>query len=101
MADLEDTLDKVYDDLKQLRDEIGLKVHLGSMGLRDQWRELETDWGNWTHQLAQELQAKGEDLEAELREAGGEDLRKLEVKTKLAIGKLKKGFEEVSSKLKD
>ena len=101
MADLEDTLDKIYDDLKQLRDEIKLKVHLGSMELRDQWQELENDWTNWTHHVAQELQAKGEDLEAEIREAGGEDLRKVEIKTKLAISKLKQGFEEVSSKLKD
>ena len=30
-------LDKTYDELKQLRDEIRLKLQLGGMELRDEW----------------------------------------------------------------
>jgi hypothetical protein len=39
---------------------------------------------------------EGRGLRAKLREAGGEDLRKIEVATKLEIGKLKRGFQEVA-----
>ena len=97
--EIQETLDKVYDDLKQLRDEIGLKLHLAGMDLRDQWNELESDWTNWTHQISQDLGAAGGDIEKGLREAGGEDLRKLEVKTKVTISKLKRGFKDVADKL--
>ncbi len=96
-----ETLDSVYEELKQLRDEIGLKLHLGGMDLRDQWGELESEWKTWTHQLAQELDAGAEDVEAKIREAGGDDLRKVEIKTKLAISKLQKGFKEVADKLNE
>jgi ElaB/YqjD/DUF883 family membrane-anchored ribosome-binding protein len=92
-------LDKTYDELKQLHDEIRLKLQLGGMEVRDEWEKLEGEWDTWTHQLSQQLEAKAEDLEQKLREAGGEDLRKLEVATKLEIGKLKRGFQEVADKL--
>ncbi|ESQ16219.1 MAG: hypothetical protein N838_14175 [Thiohalocapsa sp. PB-PSB1] len=92
-------LDKTYDELKQLRDEIRLKLQLGGMEVRDEWEKLEGEWDTWTHQLGQQLEAKAEDLEQRLREAGGEDLRKLEVATKLEISKLKRGFQEVADNL--
>ena len=92
-------LDKAYDELKQLRDEIRLKLQLGGMEVRDEWEKLEGEWDTWTHQLGQQLEAKAEDLEQRLREAGGEDLRKLEVATKLEISKLKRGFQEVADNL--
>ena len=92
-------LDKTYDELKQLRDEIRLKLQLGGMEVRDEWEKLEGEWDTWTHQLGQQLEAKADDLEQRLREAGGEDLRKLEVATKLEISKLKRGFQEGADKL--
>jgi hypothetical protein len=94
-------LDKIYDDLKQMRDEIKLKLHLGGMELRDQWKQLDSEWSTWTHQLGKELNAKGEELEKKLREAGGEDLRKAETATRVAISKLERGFKEVKDKLAD
>jgi len=99
--EMQDTLDKVYDDLKQLRDEIGLKQHLASMELRDQWNELDSEWSSWTHQLGKSLKAEGENLEKGLREAGGADLRKIEIATRVVISKLKRGFKEIADKLAD
>ena len=96
-----ETLQGIYDELKQMRDEIKLKMHLGGMELRDQWEELEGEWKSWTHQLGQELSAGAEDVESKIREAGGDDLRKAEIKTKLAVSKLKKGYAEVAEKLKE
>ena len=95
----EETLENVYEELKELRDQIGLKLHLGGMELRDQWNELDGEWSSWTHQLEQELDAKSEEIEHRIREAGGEDLRKIEIKTELAISKLRRGFKEVAEKL--
>ena len=92
-------LDKTYDELKQLRDEIRLKLQLGGMELRDDWEKLDAEWSTWTHQLGQEFEATAEDLEKKLREAGGEDLRKIEIAMKLEISKLKRGFREVADKL--
>lgn len=97
----EDALGKIYDDIKQMRDEIKLKLHLGGMGVRDEVEKLDLEWENWTHQLSQELKAEGEDLEAKIREAGGEDLKKAEISTNLATAKLKSGLQGVADKLKD
>jgi len=94
-----ESLDKSYDELKQLRDEIKLKLQLGGMELRDDWGKLDAEWGAWTHQLGHDLEATAEDLEKKLREAGGEDLRKIEIATKLEISKLKRGFRELADKL--
>lgn len=40
MADLQ----KLTDDVKRVRDEIKLKIHLGSMEAQDEWVELEKRW---------------------------------------------------------
>lgn len=98
-AEPEGTLDTVYGELKQLRDEMALKVHLGGMELREPWNELEREWYNWVDQLKEDLQATGDDLENALRQAGGEYLRKLELKTKVIVSKLERGLKDVSKKL--
>jgi hypothetical protein len=35
---------KVVEDLQRTRDEIKLKIHLGSKELQDEWSELEKRW---------------------------------------------------------
>jgi hypothetical protein len=40
MADLK----TIYEDAKRTRDEIALKVHLGSRELQDEWERLEQRW---------------------------------------------------------
>ena len=37
-------LQKLSDDLKRTRDELRLKIHLGSMEAQDEWTELEKRW---------------------------------------------------------
>lgn len=93
---MDETLDKIYTDLKRLRDEIALKQHLASMDLRDQWKELEADWSTWNEQVAEMLEAKVDDLELCIRKAGGDDLRKVELKTKALSGKLQRGFKDLA-----
>ncbi|MEP2706390.1 MAG: hypothetical protein ABJN98_20910 [Roseibium sp.] len=43
MADLQ----SVVDELKQTRDEVKLKIHLGSKELQDEWNELEGKWDDF------------------------------------------------------
>ncbi|MEP1934558.1 MAG: hypothetical protein ABJJ37_25070 [Roseibium sp.] len=43
MADLQ----AVVDELKQTRDEVKLKIHLGSKELQDEWNELEGKWNDF------------------------------------------------------
>jgi hypothetical protein len=90
-----DTLHEIYDELKKGRDEILLKLHLGGMELRDKWQEVEPEWEAWTQELGEALGTKSEELEQRLRDAGGEDLRRLEVKTRKVAGKLKQSFSEI------
>lgn len=97
----EGPLDKVYAELKQARDEIRLKIHLGGMELRDEWNELDGEWESWVHEVGETLKSKGEDLGEKIREAGGEDLRKIEIKSELAIKKFKKSFNDMKEKLAD
>jgi hypothetical protein len=40
MADVQ----KLSDDLKRVRDEIMLKIHLGSKDAQDEWADLEKRW---------------------------------------------------------
>ena len=37
-------LQKLSDNLRRTRDEIKLKIHLGSMEAQDEWTELEKRW---------------------------------------------------------
>lgn len=95
----EESLDKIYDELKHMHDDIKLKLHLGGMELRDEWNELDAQWDTWTHQLSQELEAKAADVEAQIREAGPDELRKAEIATRLAVSKLKGGLKALADKL--
>jgi len=68
------------DDLKKLRDEVKLKIHLGTMEVKDEWEELEKKWDQFTRDTDLEKTAEGlgdatKGLTAELQK-GYERLRK-------------------------
>ncbi len=70
MADLK----KMYEDAKRLRDEIALKVHLGSRDVQDEWARLEQRWKEFEvkaqlDRSAKDVQAAGEILGSELKSA--------------------------------
>lgn len=41
--------DQILNDLKQKRDEISLKIHLGTKELQDEWKELESKWEDFSY----------------------------------------------------
>jgi hypothetical protein len=59
-------LTKIYEDAKRTRDEIALKVHLGSRDLQDEWARLEQRWKEFEDKAQLERTAKDVDAAAEL-----------------------------------
>ncbi|MDJ0942316.1 MAG: hypothetical protein QNJ30_02575 [Kiloniellales bacterium] len=44
MTDINQEAAKAVEQMKQLRDELALKIHLGSMEAKSEWEELEKKW---------------------------------------------------------
>ena len=63
-------LSKRFEELKQLRDELRLQIHLGSMELQEEWEELERKWSEFRRKA--ELQKTAEGLEQVLMDLGAE-----------------------------
>jgi uncharacterized protein involved in exopolysaccharide biosynthesis len=87
MADLDD----IIEDLKQKRDELRVRIHLGSREVRDEWEELE--------QKMNELSARSKQFaeDARIRETGtgmADALKQLGHEIKL-------GYERIREALKD
>jgi hypothetical protein len=59
-------VDEVLGDLRRMADEIRLKVHLGSMDAKDEWKEIEPK----LHELEQEADRVVDRTTEELRDLG-------------------------------
>jgi hypothetical protein len=66
MADLQ----KLTDDLKRVRDEIKLKIHLGSMEAQDEWADLEKRWKAFREKA--ELDRTGSEVGGSVRQLGSD-----------------------------
>jgi len=67
-------LKQLYEDAKRTRDEIALKVHLGSRDVQDEWARLERRWKEFEgkaqlERTAQDVRAAAEILGSELKNA--------------------------------
>lgn len=87
MADI----DGIFQDLKQMRDELRVQIHLASKEIEDEWEELE--------EKMEEFSGKAKQVvgDAKLRETGegvGEALDHLGEELKL-------GYERIRAALKD
>ncbi len=60
----------MIDDLKRLRDEVRVKMHLASMDARAEWDRLETKWKDFSARA--ELSKTGVGLDSALRSLGDE-----------------------------
>jgi len=61
MADMKD----LKEDLKQLRDELELKMHLASLDMKEELKELDTKWAKFSSRakLEDSAESVGEALE--------------------------------------
>lgn len=78
MADLHD----LNRDLKKLRGELELKMHLASMDAKQEWKELETKWQSFSGKarLAESAESMGDALELL-----GEEIKKGYKRLKVAL----------------
>lgn len=72
----------VISDLKQLRDELRLQIHLGTTELQDEWERLEMRWTEFSGQA--ELEQSAKDV-AESVAHVAEDLKLAYERVKLAL----------------
>ena len=61
---------KWFDELKQLRDELRLQIHLGSKELQREWDRLEKKWNEFSRKA--ELQKTAAGLEKVMMDLGAE-----------------------------
>ena len=87
MADVKEQMTKALEQLKQLRDELQVKLHLAKADAKDEWSRLENQW--------QEVKPK---LEAARQEAG-RTAESVGAALGLAIDELKKGYERLRNRL--
>lgn len=87
MAGEKGALDKIGEELKQLRDEIELQIHLASADARDEFGELEKKWEHFRARL---------DLVGKATEEAAEDVGDA---LELVGSELKKGYEKIRSLL--
>lgn len=78
MADLHD----LNRDLKKLRGELELRMHLASMEAKQEWKELETKWQSFSSKarLAESAESMGDALELL-----GEEIKKGYKRLKVAL----------------
>lgn len=63
-------LTKLIEDLKRNRDEIRLRVHLGSKEIQDEWSALEQRWASFESRA--ELERSAKDVSAAVTILGSE-----------------------------
>ena len=88
MADSKGSIDEMIDSLKQLRDELRLKIHLGSKEAQDQYDALEQKWD----QMMKDSQP--------VKDAVSDTARGVGVAAELAADELKSGYEKIRDLLK-
>jgi hypothetical protein len=85
MTDPASALQQFSEGLARARDEIKLKIHLGSKELQDEWADLEDQWSRFEAQAKVKLDVGSKELQEEW--AGLEDRwNKFEAKAKLEQG---------------
>ena len=86
-SDHPDAIEKAINGVQTLRDEIGLRMHLASKDLRDEWETLESRWSQFqqsTGRVADATRTSGEEISAA---------------TRLLLKELVRGYQRVRSSL--
>ena len=63
MTDKPENMDEVIEELRQVRDELRVQMHLAAAEARDEWEELEKKWGHFSAHAEQIGEATGEAAE--------------------------------------
>lgn len=82
MSEFTDTLSRDIDTLRQLRDELKLKLHLAKAEARDRWDKLETKWT---------------EIEARSAEARRESVKAISTATRKLVDELRDEYNELKN----
>lgn len=66
MTDLQDRLKEEFENLRMLRDELRVRIHLAKAEARDRWEELEKDW----ERVEGKIKVIGEEAQESAKEVG-------------------------------
>jgi len=86
-SDQPDAIEKAVNGVQMMRDEIGLRMHLASKDLRDEWEVLEARWAHFqqgTGRVADATRTSGEEISAA---------------TRLLLKELVRGYQRIRSAL--
>lgn len=83
MADLQESVQKEIESLKQIRDELRVKADLAKMETRDQWEAIEKKWQH----LEGQLKSLNEDAKASVGEIGEA--------VSLVLSEIKEGYTKI------
>ena len=96
-------LDRIVDEVKQLRDELEVKIHLGAAEARTEWEQLEKQWNHVQSRLGaigRQAGATAESVGTAIEEAAEESAESISEAVKLAGAELKKGYTRIRQLLK-
>ena len=88
MADSQNSFDEVMSNLRRLRDELRLQIHLGSKEAQDQFAKLERKWD--------EMMSEGKPV----ADVVSDTARGIGTAAELAADELKQGYEKIRDLLK-
>jgi hypothetical protein len=73
-----ENMHEVIEELRHVRDELNVQIHLAAAEVRDEWEDLEKKWGHFRARAEQVGETTGEAAEdvGEALELVGEELRK-------------------------
>jgi hypothetical protein len=86
MSDTEKRIEKMVQHLRQERDELKVKLHLGKLDASDEWHELERKWGK--------LESKAK----ELGDATAESSKEVAAAAKLLGEEIGAGFKRIGQR---
>jgi hypothetical protein len=87
VTDTKGELDRMFENLKRMREEVELKIHLGAADVRDEWEDLEKKWDHFRGRM----EVVGRAAEEAASEVGDA--------LELVGAELKKGYERIRNLL--
>ena len=92
MPDKSDTFDDLIETLKQQRDELKVRMHLGSLDAKDEFEALEKKWDHWSA----EAKAQAKPIREVIEESAGNVGSALD----LVLDEVKESYERIKNQLK-
>jgi len=89
---MSDTFEDLIETLKQQRDELKVKMHLGSLEAKDEFEALEKKWEHWTAEAKAQAKPMREVMEDSAKNVGSA--------LDLVLGEVKESYEKIKNQLK-